>query len=94
MLEDLLIRRQVEGNSLYLIVHREDKWHGKEKTEANVTSVKNTSCLKGRFHSKMKIYGNVELCLQIQPITLILLKNVSKSSRSSSGIYFDPSAVQ
>jgi hypothetical protein len=30
MLEDLLIRRQVEGNSLYLIVHREDKWHGKE----------------------------------------------------------------
>ena len=42
----------------------------------------------------MKIYGNVELCLQIHPITLILLKNVSKSSGSSSGIFFYPSIVQ
>ena len=42
-------------------------------------------CFKGRFHSKMKIYGNVELCLQKLPITLILLKNVSISSGRVSG---------
>ena len=41
--------------------------------------------VKGRFHSKMKIYGNVELCLQKLPITLILLKNVSISSGRVSG---------
>ena len=41
----------------------------------------------------MKTSRKVDLCLLILPVTVFLPKNVSTSSSSSSGIYFDPSSV-
>ena len=78
-------------------------WGGKLKSKstypqvaleawAELGNIRDQVKVKGRFHSKMKIYGNVELCLQKLPITLILLKNFLFLLAGFPGI-FDPSAV-
>ena len=46
-------------------------------------------CMHSAWTKNNAIKGNVELCLQILPVTFVLLKIVS----TSSGIYFDPSGV-